>query len=177
VIETLSPETAGITCTQRRRRRPLIATYLDGAGYRSYRASEAGSLLVLFAARDLEDVGTQVHLEADDDVLSVRVVTDRLFPPEQRARLEAVCNEWHQEYRWPMVYLRPRPNGLLAVICEGHLNTAGAGIHQALVDRFCSVLVNCSHDLWDWLLRQDLEGLPPDAADLDDDLGALLEGN
>lgn len=162
MIETLSPE--------------MVATFLERAGYRYYRSPETDNFLVLFAARDLDDVGTQVHLEADEDVLSVRVVTDRLFPPEQRARLEALCNEWHQEYRWPMVYVRTRSNGLLAVVCEGHLNTAGAGIHQALLDKFCSVLISCAHDLWDWLLRQDLTALPPDAADLDDDLGALLDG-
>lgn len=162
MIETLSPE--------------MIVTFLDGAGYRYYRSAESGAFLVLFAARDLGDVGTQVHLEVDDGVLSVRVVTDTLFPPEQRARLESLCNEWHQEYRWPMVYVRTRANGLLGVICEGHLNTTGAGVHQPLVDKFCSVLINCAHDFWDWLLRQDLEGLPNDATDLEDDLGALLEG-
>jgi len=162
VIETLSAE--------------MIATCLDAAGYRYYRSAESTSILVLFAARDLDDVATQVHFDVDDEILSVRVVTDRLFPPEQKARLEALCNEWQEEHRWPMVYVRTRTNGLLGVVCEGHLSTSGAGIHQALVDRFCTLQISCAHDFWDWLVRQDLEGLPPDADDLDEDLDALLDG-
>jgi hypothetical protein len=153
----------------------MVTTWLERAGYRYYRPAEGEGFLVLFAPRDATDVGTQVHIETDDDVLSLRVVTDRLFEPHQRARLEALCNQWHQEYRWPMVYVRTRSVGLLGVVAEGHLNTTGSGIHQDLVDKFCSVVVNCSHDFWDWLLRQDLLGLPHEAADIDGGLDRLLD--
>ena len=154
MIDTLSPA--------------MIAAYLDRSGYRFYRAGAGEGFLVLFAPRDVTDIGTQVHIDTEDEVLSVRVITDRLFQPDQRARLETLCNEWHGEYRWPMVYVRTRSNGLLGVVAEGHLNTTGTGVHQALVDKFCSVVINCAHDFWDWLLHQDLEGLSDDLDDLDD---------
>ena len=136
--------------------------------------SPDGTFVVPFEAQNHLDRGVRWELlieGSNGTILVVRVRSDQRFADDRRAELHALCSEWSNEHRWPKVYVHERPTGTLEIVAEGQLETAGVGVHQGLVSKFCEVIGHTGLDFFGWILGHtvDMSTVISDA-----DLAALM---
>lgn len=135
--------------------RHMIRTYLHKRELQ-FTTVETGDFVLRFAG-DAETArwGTSltVSLAAEgpgEQLYSIVVVDERRFPAARRVRLQALCNQWNREHRWPRAYLHLNEDGTGSLQIDGQLSLA-EGIHQELFEDYSDTILHGAFTFWDWL--------------------------
>lgn len=86
----------------------------------------------------------------DDQTMAMWSAWAPNLPIEIRAELLDVCNEWHNDMRWPKTYVQVKDNGTLWVCCEHNVNTRN-GCTTNQIFRNIGVFIQSSCEFFDRL--------------------------
>lgn len=102
----------------------------------SYKEDEEGSFLGVFAAnQDVPfDVYFNVAVQGDaHDILSVRMFSGKVVPPDARLRAVMAANKFNNDMRWPKTYISEEDDPRL--VGEEQLDSE-TGVDDALLVQF-----------------------------------------
>jgi hypothetical protein len=138
--------------------RSVIESYLTNRGLRFTRDDD-GDFVVQFPYQ--EELGCEVILVfcaegPQEDVYSVRLISNKRIPKDEWERIMSLCNDWNKEKRFPKAFLDIRITAeetLAIVVLEQHLHLK-PGVHQDLFDDWTDIMVSGGFQFWIWVHQQ-----------------------
>lgn len=90
------------------------------------------------------------------EIYHILVGSDKKIPKSDWNRTLLLCNQWHQQYRWPRVYLdvadwSSDKEG--EIVCD-HYFDLEAGIHQALLEDLTRRVWGTANSFWEWVHKE-----------------------
>ena len=90
-----------------------------------------------------------------ENILAVRVWSDKRIPRSEWGRAVMACNTWNRENRWPKAYLETddgdTDTGAISLDLDIPL---APGIHQELLDEILDVMFFGGGSFWEWAHKE-----------------------
>lgn len=137
--------------------RSMIKSFLDERDWR-YLTDKEGDFRVDFGDDGTRGCELTVWFNAEgqnDQLLVVRVYSDKQIPRSDWGQVLMFCNTWTKEKRWPRAYLYasdPDSDARGQIVLDHHIDLS-PGVHQELLDDWCITVLTTADDFWEKATR------------------------